>query len=182
MIILLTGTTGSGKTDTAWALMSLHDKLVFFDSDFLGLRKPFDWRDPSDMKTIFDQLLLNVDFQHERGANAFVITLTTHMALMFPEQRERFEAISAPVYPFRIVCDDEEIERRIRLRDRGPVQQTRELGFHRECTDLLDDAFPGESVFRRVQSHRDKEDDVAREILKRIGEQNINLNRISKGR
>jgi thymidylate kinase len=172
MIIILTGTTGSGKSDTAWALMSLHDELVFLESDFLGYRKPFDWRDPSDMKTMFDQLLLNAEFLHKRSATAFVMTLTTHMALMFPEQRSRFEALAAPVYPFRIVCDDEEIERRIRSRDRGPVQQSRELGFHRECTDLMDNAFPDESVFMRVRSTRDAEDDVAREILRRIGEQN----------
>lgn len=171
MIIFLTGTTGSGKTDTAWALLSLHSELVFLESDFLGYRKPFDWRDKSDLTTMYEQLLMNVEFHYERGAKNFVITLTPHMAVFFPKMRSRFQRFTSAIYPFRLVCEDSEVERRIRERGRGDIQTNRELGFYAEGKQLLDDAYPDDGVFTRIESVKDDELGIAKRIMNWIDRQ-----------
>lgn len=38
MIIILTGPTGVGKTDTSWALLQQFEQLVFLDADWFASR------------------------------------------------------------------------------------------------------------------------------------------------
>lgn len=172
MIIILTGPTASGKTSTCWALMHRLERLVFLESDFLGFRKPFDWRDPRDLSVMYEQLIHNLSFQYDRGERDFVLTITPDMAVLFPNKRHMFERFGLPLYLFRFVCSPEELERRIPQRDRGEVQIRREMQYHRESTELLDRVFPDDTVFRRIDTTSIEEDAVAEKMCKMIQEQN----------
>jgi len=65
MMIVLTGSTASGKTDTAWALVSLQERIVFLENDCFACRKPFDSSNREDLVTLYDQLLLNIQFHRK---------------------------------------------------------------------------------------------------------------------
>jgi hypothetical protein len=108
MIIIITGPTASGKTSTCWSLMSHFERLVFLESDFLGFRKPFDWRDPGDLSVLYEQLVYNLSFQYDRGERHFVLTITPDMAVLFPQKSHMFERFDLPMYLFRLVCAPEE--------------------------------------------------------------------------
>ena len=62
MIILLTGPTGVGKTDTSWALLQQLSRIVFLDCDWFASKVPFDWKKESDVDSIFQALSLRIDF------------------------------------------------------------------------------------------------------------------------
>ena len=44
MIILLTGPTGVGKTDTSWAIVDQTDRMVFLDCDWFASYTPLSWQ------------------------------------------------------------------------------------------------------------------------------------------
>jgi len=104
MIIILTGSTVSGKTDTAWAVVSLHARIVFLENDCFAYRKPFDPSNREDLITMYDQLLLNVQFHRQRGIKDYVVTLSPPMAVIFPEMKFRFEDLDSLIFPFMLIA------------------------------------------------------------------------------
>lgn len=182
MIILLTGPTASGKTDTAWALVSHHDQIVFLENDFLAYRKPFDPNDRKDLAMMYDQLLLNIQFHLERGNADFVITLSPPMALLFPEMKSQFEVLDPQIYPFILTCAPSEAARRIEERNRGQQQKKRERRWIAEDMDTLNSSFPDNSVFIRIDTTGTDELSVAQQIQNIIKEQKHGLNRTANPR
>ena len=70
------------------------ERIVFLENDCFALRKPFDSSNREDLVTLYDQLLLNVQFHRKRGNTDFVITLSPPMAIIFLEiSKFRFEAL-----------------------------------------------------------------------------------------
>ena len=168
MIIVLTGSTASGKTDTAWALVSLHERIVFLENDCFALRKPFDSSNREDLVTLYDQLLLNVQFHRKRGNTDFVITLSPPMAIIFPDMKFQFEALDPQIFPFLLTCTRSEAARRIEERDRGEHQKEKERRWLGEDIQILNDSFPDESVFVRIDTTEIDELSVAEQIRNRI--------------
>ncbi len=127
MIILLTGPTGVGKTDTSWEIIALSDQMVFLDCDWFASYVPFSWRRDSDVEKVYEALSLMIDFHMQRGARQFVLTLTIEMAFVFDRHRWRFERYGLPLFPFRLRCDGEVLLQRISERDRNDFQKQAEL-------------------------------------------------------
>lgn len=152
MIIILTGTTAVGKSTTAWSIVSQLPEITFIECDTFGYRKPFDWGKKSDLIDMYEQLIMNMKFRQERGTKNFVTVITAGMALYFPEMKPLLEKISEKIYPFRLNCNDKEIERRIKHRGRVEMQQKLEFDLYSQVNKMLDETYPDEKIFKRIET------------------------------
>lgn len=122
MIVFLTGTTGAGKTDTSWALVSALDDLVFLDCDWFASRAPFSWKSAADVDSVYRAIRSQIAFHRGEGRTNFVVTLTLEMAAVF---EDNVGAFGLPVHAFRLVASNDTMRARIIGRDR--MQKTEEL-------------------------------------------------------
>lgn len=128
MIILLTGPTGVGKTDTSWALLEIAPPMVFLDCDWFAARAPFSWSLESDVDSVYEALSVMLDFHMRRGETRFVIPLALEMATSYAERRHYLERFRLPLFPYLLSCGADVLRERVLKRDRNPIQRTRELG------------------------------------------------------
>jgi len=168
MIILLTGPTGSGKTDTSWALLEIMHELVFLDCDWFALLKPFSWEKESDVEMVFQALSTMIDFHIQNGNKNFVITLTSEMALMYQKYDHYFTSKNIKTYPFRLHCDGQELSRRILQRDRIEVQKQHELKNAVAQQEFFYKNFPDNTIFYLIDGTGKTEQQVAHQILLKI--------------
>lgn len=127
MIILLTGPTGVGKTDTSWAIVGRSEHMVFLDCDWFASYAPFSWQRDADVEAVYEAISLLLGFHRRRGARRFVVPLTIEMAFSFDRHRHHFDRHGLPLCPFRLRCRDETLLRRIAGRDRIDAQKQAEL-------------------------------------------------------
>lgn len=159
MIILLTGPTGSGKTDTSWALLQQFQNIVFLDCDWFASRVPFDWE--KDLESVYQALSLMIDFHIKRNETHFVITLTLQMAALFEQFKTYFTKHQLPVHAFRLRCIEHELERRIRSRDRILWQKEEELNNMLKHQEDFDRLFPNDEIFKLIDTSTLSEREVA---------------------
>lgn len=133
MIILLTGPTGVGKTDTSWAILQQMTGVVFLDCDWFASRVPFAWDNESDVGSVFELLSLMIDYYVHGGTLHFVITLTVQMAQFYNKHKNYFNKWQLPIYAFRLYCTNQSLEKRIGDRDRMDCQKQEELKKHNCC-------------------------------------------------
>ena len=127
MIILLTGPTGVGKTDTSWAIVGQSEHMVFLDCDWFASYTPFSWREDADVDTVYAAISLMLGFHLRRGAQRFVVPLTIEMAFSFARHRHHFDCHGLPLFLFRLRCSDTTLLQRIAERDRIDSQKRAEL-------------------------------------------------------
>ena len=168
MIILLTGPTGSGKTDTSWALLDSVKEMVFLDCDWFASLKPFSWKKESDVEMVYQALSTVIDFHIKKGNQNFVITLTSEMALVYQKYDHYFTSKNIKIYPFRLHCDNQELKTRILRRDRLEVQKQQELKNSIAQQELFDTNFPDNIIFYLIDGTGKTEQQVAHHILKKI--------------
>jgi AAA domain len=165
MIIFLTGTTGSGKTDTAWALVSALPELVFLDCDWFASRSPFSWKRAEDVESVYRSVRSQIAFHLGEGRTNFVVTLTLEMAGRFREECDAFAAFQLPICAFRLVASNDTIKARITGRDR--IQKAEELENalqqHAEFDRLCADA----TIFSRIETDGLNAYEVAAAIVER---------------
>lgn len=161
MIILLTGPTGTGKTDTSWALLQQYDQMIFLDCDWFASRIPFDWDKDSDVESVFSALSLMIDFYYKKNLKNFVITLTKQMAIRLEKFHHYFAKYEIPIHPFRLRCNEQELERRIRERDRNLWQKQEELNSMLLAQSEFDNQFPNDTLFKLIDTSTLSEREVA---------------------
>ncbi len=127
MIMLLTGPTGTGKTDTSWVIVDQSDRMVFLDCDWFASYTPFSWQRDADVEAVYEAISLVIGFHLQRGAQHFVVPLTIEMAFSFDRHQHHFARHGLPLFPFRLRCDDEILLQRISGRDRIDSQKRTEL-------------------------------------------------------
>ncbi|MFT3791751.1 MAG: AAA family ATPase [Rudaea sp.] len=132
MIVLLTGPTGVGKTDTSWALIELAAPMVFLDCDWFASRIPFSWKSAVDVETVFQALSILLRYHIGRGSTRFVISLTVEMAQSFKQNRHYFDEFHLPMHHLQLRCTEDVLRHRILQRDRMKAQQDAELAVMRE--------------------------------------------------
>ena len=66
LLIVLTGPTGSGKTDTAWALVAAEDNLVFLDCDWFAARSRFAWEDSDAVESVYRAIESHLEFHRSK--------------------------------------------------------------------------------------------------------------------
>jgi broad-specificity NMP kinase len=166
MIIVLTGPTGVGKTDTSWALLETAPPLVFLDCDWFAARVPFSWKREGDVESVYQALSVMIDYHTRNSATRFVVPLTLEMAVSYAQHRKYLDRFGLPLFAFLLSCSTEVLRERVLKRDRNPVQRSWEL-----------DAIPSQlqtcqvlsSAFVRVDVSGMDEQGVARRILSNIG-------------
>jgi hypothetical protein len=169
MIILLTGPTASGKTETGWVLFARKPKCVFLESDALTSVRPFDPGDERDVLGVWDQLLLNIDFHQSRGNSDFIITITPQMASVYPQVKPRIDRSGIDCHAFRLDCSEVEGLRRIAERGRGEDQEALERHWVPRDRQILSAKFPDDSVFIFIDTTQKDENLVATFIMYKIG-------------
>ena len=163
MIIVLTGPTGSGKTDTSWALLELAPPMVFLDCDWFAARAPFSWKSRNDVESVFQAVSVMLDYHTNCAASRFVVPLTLEMAESYSGNRQYLERFRLPLFHFRLACSAKVLRERVVKGDRNPVQRSWELDVIssqlRSC-DALPDMFVPIDVSEMMD-----EREVARKIL-----------------
>lgn len=168
MIIILTGPTGSGKTDTSWALLGNVRDIVFLDCDWFASLQPFSWKKESDVEMVYQAISIMIDFHIKKSHKNFVITLTSEMAIAHEKIRTYFATKNMDLYCFRLRCDQQELQRRISHRDRLEVQKQHELKNSLVQQELFDSEFPSNDIFYQIDGNHKTEQQIALEILKHI--------------
>jgi AAA domain-containing protein len=166
MIIVLTGPTGVGKTDTSWALVELAPPMVFLDCDWFAARVPFSWTLESDVDSVYEALSVMLDYYTSRASARFVIPLTLEMAVSYGRNRQYFDRFHLPLFHFRLSCSADLLRERVLKRGRNPVQRSWELDVIpsqlRICEALPDTFIP-------IDVSAMDEHAVARKILGIVG-------------
>jgi hypothetical protein len=167
MIIFLTGTTGSGKTDTSWALVSALGELVFLDCDWFASRSPFSWKRAADVQSVYRGIGSQIAFHLGEGRSNFAVTLTLEMAALFQSNFDSFAAFELPIYAFRLVASNDTIKARIIGRDR--IRKTEELENALGQQVEFDRLCAGETSFAPIETDGVSAHEVAAAIINRIG-------------
>lgn len=164
MIILLTGPTGSGKTDTSWALLQQFEQMIFLDCDWFASRVPFSWEEEQDVESVYRALSSMLDFYIKNENRNFVIPLTYQMAILYQKFNHYFKKENLKIASFRLRCSEHELERRIRERDRNLWQKQQELNDMLEAQNAFDDKFPNNNIFKLIETTELSEHEVAIKI------------------
>lgn len=165
MIILLTGPTGVGKTDTSWSLLTKLNQIIFLDCDWFASRIPFSWENETDVESIFQAICLMIDYHKQRQENNFVITLTIQMAKFYKKYEYYFSKWQLPIHAFRLRCSNQELAKRIYRRSRIDWQKQEELNSISIVQQVFDNLFGDSSIFKLIETTDLTEDEAAAKIL-----------------
>lgn len=152
MIILLTGPTGCGKTDTSWALLQQFDQMVFLDSDWFASRIPFSWEKEEDVESIYQALSVMLDFYIKKRKQNFVIPITYEMAILYKTFQHYLLKENLKIKGFRLRCSEQELERRIKERDRIHWQKQQELNCMLQVQNDFDRNFTNDAIFKLIDT------------------------------
>ncbi len=132
MIILINGPLGIGKTDLSWALLEFFERGVMLDGDFIGAVHPFEIYDPGRIEYLYQTLLLLVSHHRANGYFNFVINYVFEEAQSLSRLRGMLAEQDDILYAFRLVCDPQEAERRIRQRGQSAGLEAERLAWEVE--------------------------------------------------
>jgi broad-specificity NMP kinase len=168
MLIILTGPTGSGKTDTSWELLKIFNNMVFLDCDWFAAMQPFSWNKKSDVAMVYQALAQMIEFYQKTGKTRFVVTMTSQMAVVFNEFLPMLNPSKMPVRAFRLRCSDAQLQGRIDVRNRVNKKQE-ELNAALQ-QKLFDTTFNTNIPFMMVDVTSLNEQEVVRKIRTMINE------------
>ena len=140
MIIILNGALGVGKTETSEHLTQFFDRAVMLDGDTLCVVQPFDLHDPARVDYLYKTIFHLVKFHIENGYKNFVVNYVFESPESLGQLRTMLFALDDETYAFRLVCDDVEMERRIRTRNPGIERLAWELGRYKELKAIQESA------------------------------------------
>lgn len=168
MLIILTGPTGSGKTDASWELLKVFNNMVFLDCDWFAAMQPFSWDKKSDVLMVYQLLANMIQFHEKTGKTRFVITMTSQMAAAYTEFGHLLNLKQMPVRSFRLRCNDEQLLRRIDSRNRVNKKQEETNALKQQ--KFFDTTFTNNSPFMLVDVTHLSENEVVRKIRTMINE------------
>jgi broad-specificity NMP kinase len=166
MIIILTGPTGSGKTDTSWELLKVFNNIVFLDCDWFASMQPFSWDKKSDVAMVYELLAQMMDYHLLHGKKRFVVTLTGQMAALYSEYQNLFISKKLPIYLFWLRCSDQNLIERIDLRSHVNKKQQEQKALRQQ--QFFDKMFLNNSLFMLVDTANLNESEVVRKVRNMI--------------
>lgn len=119
MIIIINGPLGIGKSELSWALLDLFERGVMLDGDYIGALRPFSIYDPERIEYLYQTLRLLVQHHCTNGYRNFVINYVFETLDSLDRLRMLLGELDEQVIAVRLVCDQGEIDRRIRSRWAG---------------------------------------------------------------
>lgn len=162
MIVVLTGPSNSGKTETSLELLKIFNNMVFLDCDWFASMQPFSWEKKSDIAMVYELLAHMVDYHLQHGKKRFVITLTSQMATVYTEYQHLFNSKKIPVYSFRLRCSEQNLVQRIELRNRVNKKQEEQNALKQQR--FFDATFPTSAHFMLVDVTNLSESEVVRKV------------------
>lgn len=168
MIIIITGPTGSGKTDASWELLKIFNNMVFFDCDWFAAMQPFSWDKKQDVLMVYQAIAEMINFHKKTGKMRFVVTLTSQMAAAYSEFGHMLHKNEMPVRAFRLRCSDEQLLQRINQRNRVNKKQEEIQAIKQQ--KFFDTTFKQNTPFMLVDVTNLKEAEVVRKIRTMINE------------
>ncbi len=169
MIIIISGLSGSGKTNTAYALLfsNYFQKCVFIESEWFSAKVPFDWKNKKDLESIYLSTERIVDFNLNRGEDNFVITLGLPLLKHYKEFIKYFQK-GLPIFLICLTCDKKEIVRRIHERGRHTKQRQLELGAVDPDYKYLSDFISNNHFAHHINTTATNENQAATQIIQII--------------
>ena len=145
MIVIINGPLGVGKTAVSWELVGFFECAVMLDGDYIGAVHPFEIYDEARIEYLYQTLYHLVAYHIEQGGyDNFVVNYVFETSESLARLRRMLSELDQVTYAFRLICDEEEMERRVRERARSlstePGQLDWELGRFRELAAIQDEA------------------------------------------
>lgn len=158
MIIIINGPLGIGKTELSWALLEYYERGVMLDGDFIGAVHPFDIYDPGRIDYLYQTLQLLISHHRSHGYFNFVINYVFEEAQSLSQLRKMLAELDDVMYAFRLVCDPQEAERRIRQRGKASGLDAERISWEIERSRQLaviqqEAALQGDLGFEMDTSH-----------------------------
>lgn len=121
MIIIINGPCGIGKSTTGEHVTWKFDRAVFLDGDYIGSVHPFEIYDDVRIEHLYQTLRHLIAFHIERGDyHNFVIPYVFESPESLARLRTLLADLDDEVYAFRLVCDLQVLEQRLRDSARSP--------------------------------------------------------------
>lgn len=168
MLIILTGPTGSGKTNASWELLKIFNNMVFLDCDWFAAMQPFSWEKKSDVAMVYQALGKMISFHEKTGKTRFVVTLTSQMAVLFQEFQSVLNPKNMSVRAFRLRCADQQLIQRIQIRNNIHKKQEELHAIKQQA--FFDKTFLSNIPFMLVDVTHLNEQEVVRKIRTMINE------------
>lgn len=128
MIIIINGPCGIGKSTTGEHVTWKFDRAVFLDGDYIGSVHPFEIYDDARIEHLYQTLRHLIAFHIERGDyHHFVIPYVFESPESLARLRMLLADLDDEIYAFRLVCDAEVLEQRIRDSSRSLNEVTWDL-------------------------------------------------------
>jgi chloramphenicol 3-O-phosphotransferase len=136
MIIIINGPLGIGKTETSWELLTLFDRAVMLDGDYLGAVQPFEIYDANRVAYLYETLRLVAGYHYAHGYENLVINYVFETRESLADLLRLLADLDEQLFTFRLTCSEEEIERRIRKRSNKAEDLAWELQRFRQLTEI----------------------------------------------
>lgn len=136
MIIIINGPLGVGKTETSWKLIEHFDKAIMLDADYIVAAYPFEIYNAARIDFLYETLAHNVAWHVAHGYHNFVVNYVFEKPESLAKLRQLLSAYDDVTYAFRLACDADEFERRIRRRSADPDRLKWESNRFRELTAI----------------------------------------------
>ncbi|MFN8597938.1 MAG: GrpB family protein, partial [Anaerolineae bacterium] len=136
MIIIINGPLGVGKTEVAWKLIENFEKAVMLDGDYLGAVYPFDLHAAERVEYLYQTIAHNMEWHVAHGYHDFVVNYVFEQPASLASLRTRLLTYDDVTYAFRLTCEPNEHERRIRARSADPDQVRREIARGHELSEI----------------------------------------------
>ena len=120
MIIILNGPLGVGKTEIAWKLIEKFDRAMMLDGDYLGAVHPFEIYAKQRVTYLYDTICHIARFHVDHGWRNIVVNYVFETPESLAQLRRALNNIDDVTYAYRLTCNPEEIDRRIRSRSSEP--------------------------------------------------------------
>jgi hypothetical protein len=138
MIIIINGPLGIGKTQTSWAIIRRFARGVMLDADYVAEFHPFDYYNDEHLAYAHATLRVLTAHHISHGFQYFVINWIFETPFQLDRLKRLLVDLGLPIYAFRLICDPEEVERRVRRRNLPDLDY--ELQRSRELIEILDRA------------------------------------------
>lgn len=122
-IAIINGTLGVGKTETSWAVMNRVQPAAVIDLDYLYAFKPKNYADVSQQAHVYQAAVFLIKHHSKMNINRFIINGVFETPAQLEHLLSYLTEVSEAVSAYRLVCQKDEVQRRIQGRNEPEVSE-----------------------------------------------------------